>query len=144
MHITKLRDGIYVKLLFRQIITNVIYTWTKLSVLLRYIYTEPSWPSSYCSWIYNCWCNQFLSLLKLWVRISIRARCTTLCDTVCQWFWIGRCFSPGPPVSPTNKTDCHDITEILLALNTKQTKTSSIYGSDFCFNIFKHLLAQRR
>jgi hypothetical protein len=33
-------------------------------------------------------------------------------------------FSPGPPVSSTNKTDCHDITEILLkvALNTiKQT-----------------------
>jgi len=26
MHITKLRDGIYVKLLFRQIITKVIYT----------------------------------------------------------------------------------------------------------------------
>jgi hypothetical protein len=29
-------------------------------------------------------------------------------------------FSPGPPVSSTNKTDCHDITEILLkvALST--------------------------
>jgi hypothetical protein len=38
----------------------------------------------------------------------------------------GRWFSPGPPVSATNKTDRHDITEILLkvALNTiKQTKT---------------------
>jgi hypothetical protein len=23
-------------------------------------------------------------------------------------------FSPGPPVSSTNKTDCHDIAEILL------------------------------
>jgi hypothetical protein len=36
-------------------------------------------------------------------------------------------FSPGPPVSSTNKTDCHDITEKLLkvALNTikpNQTK----------------------
>jgi hypothetical protein len=32
----------------------------------------------------------------------------------------GRGFSPGPPVSSTNKTDRHDITEILLkvALNT--------------------------
>jgi hypothetical protein len=43
---------------------------------------------------------------------------TTLCDKACQWF------SPGTPVSSTNKTDCHDITEILLkvALNTiKQT-----------------------
>jgi hypothetical protein len=26
----------------------------------------------------------------------------------------GRWFSPGPPVFPTNKTDRHDITEILL------------------------------
>jgi hypothetical protein len=34
--------------------------------------------------------------------------------------------SPGPPVSSTNKTDRHDITEVLLkvALNTiKQNKT---------------------
>jgi hypothetical protein len=30
-------------------------------------------------------------------------------------------FSPGTPVSSTNKTDCHDITELLLkvALSTK-------------------------
>jgi hypothetical protein len=36
----------------------------------------------------------------------------------------GLWFSPGTPVTPTNKTDRHDITEILLkvALNTiKQT-----------------------
>jgi len=26
----------------------------------------------------------------------------------------GGWFSPGTPVSPTNKTDCHDITDILL------------------------------
>jgi hypothetical protein len=37
-------------------------------------------------------------------------------------------FSPGPPVSSTNKTDRHDISEILLkeALNTiKPTKNQS-------------------
>ena len=28
----------------------------------------------------------------------------------------GRWFSPGTPVSSTNKTDCHDITEILLKI----------------------------
>jgi len=39
----------------------------------------PSWPWSYGSWIYNYLCNQCLSPLMLWVRISIRARCTTLC-----------------------------------------------------------------
>ena len=37
----------------------------------------PSWSWSYGSWIYKC-----LSPLMLWVRISIRARCTTLCDKV--------------------------------------------------------------
>ena len=45
---------------------------------------------------------------------------TTLCDNVCQWHEAGRWFSPDTPVSSTNKTDRHDITEILLevALNT--------------------------
>jgi hypothetical protein len=80
----------------------------------------PSWPWSYGSWIYNYLFNQCLSPLMLWVRISMRARCTTLCDKVCQWLATGRWFSPGPPVSSNNKTDRHDITEILLkvALNT--------------------------
>jgi hypothetical protein len=41
-----------------------------------------SWPWSYGSWIYNYLCNQCLSPLMLWIRISIRARCTTLCDKV--------------------------------------------------------------
>ena len=47
---------------------------------------------------------------------------TTLCDQVCQWLSTGWWFSP---ISSTNKTDRHDITEILLkvALNTiNQTK----------------------
>ena len=62
---------------------------------------------------YNCLCNQYLSPLMLWVRISIRVRCTTLCNNVCQWLVTGQWFSPGRPVSSTNKTDRHDITEIL-------------------------------
>ena len=33
-------------------------------------------------------------------------------NMVCQWLAAGR-GSPGPPVSSTNKTDRHDITEIL-------------------------------
>ena len=62
-------------------------------------------------------CNQFLSPLMLWVRISIKARCTTLCDKVCHWLATGRWFSR---VSFTNKIDRHDIAEILLkvAVNT--------------------------
>jgi hypothetical protein len=45
---------------------------------------------------------------------------TTLCDQVCRGLGAGRWFSPGTPVSSNNKTDRHDITEILLqmALNT--------------------------
>ena len=58
--------------------------------------------------------NQCLSPLMLWVQISIRARCTTLCDKVCQWLATDQWFSPGPSVSSTDKTDRHDITEILL------------------------------
>jgi len=88
----------------------------------------PLWPWSYGSWIYNYLCNQCLSPLILWVQISIRARCTTLCDKVCHRLATGRWFSPDPPVSSTNKTDQHDITEILLkvVLNTiKQTKTTN-------------------
>jgi hypothetical protein len=37
-----------------------------------------------------------------------------LCDKVCLCLTAGRWFSPGTPVSYTNKTDRHDITEILL------------------------------
>jgi hypothetical protein len=39
---------------------------------------------------------------------------------VCQWLTIGQRFSPGTPVSFTNKTDRYDIVEILLngTLNT--------------------------
>jgi hypothetical protein len=79
---------------------------------------------SHGSWIYNYLCNQCLSALTLWVRIPLRRAVldTTLCDEVCQRFATGQWFSPGTPVSSTNKTDCHDIpvTEILLkvVLNT--------------------------
>jgi hypothetical protein len=72
-----------------------------------------SWQWSYGSWIYNYLCNQYLSPLMLWVRISIRVRCTTLCDKVCQWLATDRWFSLGPPVY-TYKTGCHNLTEILL------------------------------
>ena len=46
---------------------------------------------------------------------------TTLCDQVCQCQ-----FSPGTPVSSTNKTDHHDITAILLKVALK-TITITLY-----------------
>ena len=50
-------------------------------------------------------CNQCLSPLMLWVRISTMATYTTLCDKVCQSLATGRWFSLGTPVSSTNKTE---------------------------------------
>ena len=52
----------------------------------------------------------------MWVWIPPRRGVldTTLCDKVCQWHAAGQWFSPGTPVSSTNKTDCHNIAEILL------------------------------
>ena len=67
--------------------------------VLPIFWRGPSWPWWYGSWIYNYLCNQCLSPLMLWVRISIRARCTTLCDKVYQWLATGQWFSPGSPVS---------------------------------------------
>ena len=74
-----------------------------------------------------------LSTLTLWVPITIRRGVldTALCDEVCQWLATGRWFSSGTPFSSSDKTDSHDIIEILLksALNTiNQTKLSRIYS----------------
>ena len=86
-----------------------------------------SWPCSYDSWIYNYLCNQCLSPLMLWVESrSGRARCTTLCDKVCQWLGTDRWFSSGPPVFSTNKADRNDITEILLKAKLKTNKQTHI------------------
>ena len=67
---------------------------------MRRIYHSflPSWP--YGSLIYNYLCNQWLSRLKS--------------------------FSPGTPVPSNNKTDRHDITEILLKV-LLNTNTYSLY-----------------
>ena len=61
-------------------------------------------------------CNQCLSPLKLWVWILCRSGVhdITLCDKVYQSLATGWWFSPGTPVSSTNKTDHHDITKILV------------------------------
>jgi hypothetical protein len=48
---------------------------------------------------------------------------------VTKWLATSRWFSPGTPVSSLNKTDCHDITEILLKVTLNMitlTLTQSI------------------
>jgi hypothetical protein len=66
---------------------------------------RPSWSWSYDSWINNYICNPYLSPLKLRIRIPFMA--IKHCDKVCQWLATGRWFSPGTPVSSSNKTDRH-------------------------------------
>jgi hypothetical protein len=66
---------------------------------------------------------------------------TTLCNEVCQWFAASLWFSPCTPVSSSNKTDCHDTTEILLkvALNTINTQSNPSWSIIF-LNKYKYLL----
>ena len=81
----------------------------------------PSWSWSYGSWIYNCAISAYHHYGCEFVACSWRGVLdATLCDEVCQWLAAGWWFSPGSPVSSTNKTDSHDIHEILLkvVLNT--------------------------
>ena len=51
-----------------------------------------------------------------WVRIPLMRSVldTTVYDKACQWLATGRWLSPGTPMSSSNNTDRHDITEILL------------------------------
>ena len=75
---------------------------------------------------YHHWCCEFES------RSGWSDKCTALCDKVCQWLATGWWFSSGLLVSSINKTDCHNITEILLkvVLNTitLSNKQSIIIG----------------
>jgi hypothetical protein len=61
----------------------------------------------------------------------------TLCDEVCQCLATGRWFSPGTPVSFTNKTDHHDIAEVFVESgikhhnhNPSHTTINSLYKMD--------------
>ena len=107
------------------VISNFIFSITKLKLLFLYHTGQRSpWSSSHGRWINNYLLYQCLSPLKLWVRIPLMARWTwhiiIKFDKVCRWLTAGQWFSLGTPVSATNKTDRHDITEILLkvAFNT--------------------------
>jgi hypothetical protein len=93
------------------------------------------------SWIYNYLCNQCLSPLMLWVWILLRQDVLNaiLCDKVCQGHAAGRWFSPGTLDSSTNKTDCHNITEIFFGKWHKvpQTKSNKLTNYLNLFNFLK-------
>ena len=81
----------------------------------------------------------FESMIKMHIRnlhileqVIVRERCAykiieKLCDKVCQWLATGQWFSLSTLVSSTNKSDLHNIAEILLkgALNTKPLEKKS-------------------
>ena len=65
---------------------------------------------------FTCQIYQHFTCQNLRVRIQFRRGVLNeaLCDQVCQWLAACRWFSPSTLVSSTNKTDRHNITEILL------------------------------
>jgi hypothetical protein len=88
---------------------------------VRFPYTRegPSW-SIVCTTICSISAYHHTSCWEFEPRSWRGDLVTTLCNKICQWLATGRDFSPGTPVSSTNQTDRHDITEILLkvVLNT--------------------------
>ena len=97
--------------------------WTNCCGIIRSYCNHISFSGLSWSWNNNYLCNRSLSPLKLWVRIPLRRGVldTKLCDKVCQWLVTGHWFSPSTLVPSINKTDHHNITEILLkvVLSTK-------------------------
>ena len=67
--------------------------------------------TTYAISAYHLWSCEFESRSG---KVYTWYKFTTLCDKVCQWLATGLWFSLGTPVSSTNKSDRHDITEILL------------------------------
>ena len=68
----------------------------------------------------------------------------TLCDKICQWLTTGWRFSPG---SAINKTDRHDITEILLKVALKTITLAPIIKMIFSywyFVVHLHRLSNRQ
>ena len=59
---------------------------------------------------------------------------TTLFDKVCSWLATGLWFSLCTPISSTNKTDCHDIIEMLLRVALNITTHTLNFKRQFCNN----------
>jgi hypothetical protein len=84
-----------------------------ISLIDSWIAKENKCDTLVCQWIVTSLVDRYKFGSCSW-RFVLD---TTLCDKICQWLATGQWFSP---VSSTNKTDRHNITETLLkvALNT--------------------------
>ena len=114
-------------------IAEKLFNNRSLTIYSCTFYEGPPWPWSYGSWNYNYLWNRCLSPLILWVRLTPKARCTILCDEVYQWLAADRWFSLGRPVSSTNKTGHHDITEILLKVELNTIKPNQTFYATVVF-----------
>ena len=96
----------------------------QLYVKIQILFEPPFWI---CKWANHL---SFLAMCPWTVLYCSLQQMdkTTSTSSVCQWPSTDRWFSPDTPISSTNKTDRHDITEILLqlALNTINQKLSTI------------------
>jgi hypothetical protein len=100
-------------------VLSVTTTWLRLFLHEPNKYCDQSlsiFSFFYAIWFYYCLRRQFMKL-GIFYYLFIRFHCVI---KFCQWLPAYRWFSPGTPVSLTNKTDIHDIAKILLkvALNT--------------------------
>ena len=89
----------------------------------------PSWPWSDGGWIYNC-----LYVISADVVGSDQGEVYNIMwYFVCQWLVAGQWISSGTPISSINKTDRHEITEILLKVALSTIKpTNSIFCNSAC------------
>jgi hypothetical protein len=79
--------------------------------------------------------QQPMQSVPITTDVALSARCTILCERVSLLLAAGRSFSPDTSVYSTNKTDCHDIIEILLKVALKhqaKPKTRHIHILFLC------------
>ena len=104
---------------------TVIFYW----ILTIYSQMGSSWP-----WWYMVVGFTTIPMQSVHITTDVSSNLDqgecTLCDNVCQWLATSRWFSPGPPVSSTNKTDHHDIAELLLKVTLNTIKPTNEPSSD--------------
>jgi hypothetical protein len=74
--------------------------------------------------------DSWLPMQSITIITNIVSSNTTLCDKVCQWLATGQCTL----VSSTNKTDRHNITEILLKVAQMWTTILKSFFKKFILN----------
>ena len=83
--------------------------------------------TTYATSAYHHWCCEFESRSGRGEQHYV--------ITSCQWLATGQWFSPGPPVSSTNKTDFYYITEILLQVTLNNIKLNQTNQSQSIWSI---------